>query len=190
MLMLNLPNTLTLVRILAIPFFLALLSSHLYVEALIVFILGGITDALDGAVARMMSQQTWLGSYLDPVADKLLVVSSFVMLGLIGAIPPWFAVLVVCRDVIIVLGYVLIYFLVTERLEVRPLTIGKLNTLLQLLTVAVVLTLLYTPDLLPPVVIEGLIAATALTTIVSGSQYIYRGLVWLQNRAPSLKRLS
>ena len=98
--MLNLPNSLTLIRILAIPFFLVLLSSRLYLEALAVFVVGGVTDALDGAVARLMSQQTWLGAYLDPVADKLLVISSFVMLGLIGAIPPWFGVLIISRDAI------------------------------------------------------------------------------------------
>lgn len=184
--MLNLPNSLTLIRILAIPIFLSLLSSRLYLEALIVFIIGGLTDALDGAVARMMSQQTWLGAYLDPVADKLLVMSSFVMLGLIGAIPPWFGVLIVSRDVIILLGYTAIYLLVTERVEVRPSLIGKLNTLFQLFTVGVVLALLHAPDFLPPVVKDALILVTTATTVVSGLHYIYRGLVWLQNQAPSL----
>lgn len=188
--MLNLPNSLTLVRILAIPFFLTLLSSRLYLAALIVFVAGGLTDALDGAIARMTSQQTWLGAYLDPVADKLLIMSSFVMLGLIGGIPPWFAVLVVCRDVIILLGYAMIYLLVTERLEVRPSVIGKLNTFLQLVTVGVVLVVLHTPGLLPSLINDGLILLTAMTTIVSGSQYVYRGLVWLQNRASSLNGLS
>jgi len=188
--MLNLPNTLTLIRILAIPFFLTLLSSRFYLEALIVFVISGLTDALDGAVARMMSQQTWLGTYLDPVADKLLVMSSFVTLGLMGAIPPWFAVLVVCRDVIIIGGYAMIYFLVAERLEVQPSAIGKLNTCFQLVTVGVVLALLHAPQFLSPALQEGAIVGTALTTVVSGSQYIYRGLVWLQNRTPSLRRLS
>jgi cardiolipin synthase (CMP-forming) len=187
--MLNLPNTLTLVRILAIPLFLTLLSSRLYLGALIVFVVGGLTDALDGAVARMMSQQTSLGTYLDPIADKLLVISSFVMLGLIGAIPPWFAVLVVCRDVIIIFGYVMIYFLVPERLEVQPSAIGKLNTCFQLVTVGVVLAMLHAPQFLSPALQDGAIVGTAVTTVVSGSQYIYRGLVWLQNRAPSLRRL-
>lgn len=188
--MLNLPNFLTLIRIVAIPFFLVLLSSRLYLEALLVFIAGGVTDFLDGAVARITHQQTPLGAYLDPVADKLLVVSSYVMLGLIGGIPPWLVVLVVSRDIIILLGYGMIYFLVGERLEVQPTLISRLNTLLQLLTVGVVLFLLYKPGLLDPRLDDAMIYATAATTVISGLQYIYRGLVWLQNRAPSATRLS
>ncbi|HXK29248.1 MAG TPA: CDP-alcohol phosphatidyltransferase family protein, partial [Candidatus Binatia bacterium] len=70
--MLNLPNFLTLIRILTIPFFLVYLAYHRYGEALIVFIIGGVTDFLDGLAARLMNQQTALGAYLDPVADKLL----------------------------------------------------------------------------------------------------------------------
>ena len=183
--MLNLPNFLTLIRIVAIPFYLVLLSSRLYLEALIIFILGGLTDFLDGAVARLSHQQTPLGAYLDPVADKLLVMSSYVMLGLIGGIPPWLVVLVVSRDIIILSGYGMIYFLVEERLEVRPTLISKFNTLLQLVTVGVVLALLHKPEFLVPRLDDAFIYATAVTTVISGFQYIYRGLVWLQNRAPS-----
>lgn len=188
--MLNLPNFLTLIRIVAIPFFLVLLSSRLYLEALVVFIVGGLTDALDGAVARITDQQTPLGAYLDPVADKLLVISSFVMLGLIGGIPLWLVVLVVSRDIIILFGYGSIYFLVGERMEVHPSLIGKFNTLLQLVTVGIVLALLYNPQFLDPRLNDTLILVTAATTVISGLQYIYRGLVWLQNRTPSLTRLS
>ena len=79
--MLNLPNFLTLLRILTIPVFLEFLSYHFYWEALVVFAIGGLTDFLDGFVARWMKQQTALGAYLDPVADKLLVITSFIMLG-------------------------------------------------------------------------------------------------------------
>ena len=188
--MLNLPNFITLIRIVAIPFFLVLLSSGLYLEALIVFIVSGLTDFLDGALARMTNQQTPLGSYLDPVADKLLVMSSFVMLGLIRAIPPWLVVLVVSRDIIILSGYGVIYFLVEERLVVQPSFIGKLNTVFQLVTVGVILLFRYDPQLEVRWLDDLLIYVTALTTIVSGFQYIYRGLVLLQNRASSLNRLS
>jgi cardiolipin synthase len=180
--MLNLPNFLTLIRIVAIPLFLALLASRLYLDALFVFIVSGVTDFLDGAVARITHQETPLGAYLDPVADKLLVMSSYVMLGLIGEIPPWLVVLVVSRDVIILIGYGMIYFLIGERLEVQPTLISKLNTLLQLLTVGVVLFFLHEPKLLDPWLDDALIYATAGTTVISGFQYIYRGLVWLQNR--------
>lgn len=188
--MLNLPNFLTLIRIVAIPFFLVLLSSHLYLDALIIFVLGGLTDALDGAVARLTHQQTSLGAYLDPVADKLLVMNSFIMLGLMDAIPPWVCVLVVSRDIIILFGYGIIYFLVQERLKVQPSLVGKLNTIFQLVTVGVVLLSLHDSQLVPSWLDDFLIYATVLTTVVSGLQYIYRGLVWLQNRTPSLTRLS
>lgn len=183
--MLNLPNFLTLIRIVAIPFFLVLISSHLYLEALVVFIAVGLTDALDGAVARITHQQTPLGAYLDPVADKLLVVSSFVMLGWIGVIPSWLVVLVVSRDIIILVGYAVIYFRIDERLEVRPSLIGKFNTILQLVTVGVVVLFLYNPQLMVPWLGDALILATAVTTVVSGFQYISRGLVWFRIRAPS-----
>ncbi len=93
--MLNLPNFLTLLRILTIPVFLEFLSYHFYWEALVVFAIGGLTDFLDGFVARWMKQQTALGAYLDPVADKLLVITSFIMLGSIGGIPMWLAIVVV-----------------------------------------------------------------------------------------------
>ena len=186
--MLNLPNCLTLLRIVLIPFFLVLLSSQLYLEALVVFIVGGLTDALDGAVARMTNQKTSLGAYLDPVADKMLIISSFVMLGLIGGIPPWLVVIVVSRDIIILLGYGILYLLIDERMEVRPSFIGKLNTLLQLVTVGSVLALLENPQFLHPLLDDILIIATGVTTVISGFLYIYRGLIWYQNRVPSQTR--
>jgi cardiolipin synthase len=184
--MLNLPNTLTLIRILTIPFFLEFLAYQLYFEALIVFVIGGFTDFLDGLAARWMNQQTALGAYLDPVADKLLVFTSYVMLGSIGGIPAWLAVVVVVRDVLIVIGYVIIYVLVEERLQMKPTRIGKWSTTLQLLTLGVALTLLHDPKLFSSWVLDIFVVITAITTVVSGCQYLYRGLVWLQNRAPSI----
>jgi cardiolipin synthase len=186
--MLNLPNTLTLVRILTIPIFLEFLAYHLFWEALVVFAVGGVTDFLDGFFARRMKQQTALGAYLDPVADKLLVVSSFIMLAAIEGIPLWLAVVVVVRDVLILVGYGIIYILVDEPLEVRPSWIGKWSTAFQLLTLAVALVLLHDPALLSPQVLDGFVWVSALATVVSGCQYLYRGLVWLQNRAPSIGR--
>jgi cardiolipin synthase len=184
--MLNLPNTLTLIRILTIPFFLEFLAYQLYFEALIVFAIGGFTDFLDGLAARWMNQQTALGAYLDPAADKLLVITSFIMLGTIGGIPAWLAVVVVARDVLIVTGYVIIYMLVEEPLQVKPTRVGKWSTTFQLLTLAVALALLYDPKLLSPRVLDAFVLVTAFATAVSGCQYLYRGLVWLQNRASSI----
>jgi cardiolipin synthase (CMP-forming) len=187
--MLNLPNLLTLIRILTIPFFLVYLAYHRYGEALIVFIIGGVTDFLDGLAARLMNQQTALGAYLDPVADKLLVFTSFVMLGLIGGIPIWFTVAVVSRDVVLILGYSVIYLLVEERFPAKPSFIGKCSTFLQLITLGVALLSLHDARLLDPLVLDILVAATTLATVVSGFQYVYRGLMWLQSRAPSITRI-
>jgi cardiolipin synthase (CMP-forming) len=184
--MLNLANCLTLFRIVTIPIFLELLVYHFYWEALLVFAIGGFTDFFDGLVARRMNQQTALGAYLDPVADKLLVVTSFIMLGLIGGLPVWLTVLVVARDILIVIGYGLIYVLVEERLQVRPSRIGKWSTTLQLLTLAVALLTLHDPRLLSPLVLDCFVASSALATVASGLQYLYRGFVWLQNRASSI----
>lgn len=183
--MLNLPNTLTLLRILTIPIFLECLAYHLYFEALVVFAVGGITDFLDGLTARWMNQQTSLGAYLDPVADKLMVISSFIMLGSIGGIPAWLAVVVVARDAMIMIGYSVIYFLVEERWHVRPSRIGKWSTTFQLLTMTLALALLHEPKMFNPSVLNWFIATTAFMTILSGCQYLYRGLAWLQEKLPT-----
>lgn len=184
--MLNLPNTLTLIRILTIPIFLEFLAYHLYWQALVVFAIGGVTDFLDGLTARWLNQQTALGAYLDPVADKLLVISSFIMLGLINGIPMWLTMVVVARDILIVVGYGAIYVLVEEKLAVRPSWIGKWSTTFQLFTLAVALVTLHDANLLHPYVLTVFIALTATATVASGLQYLYRGLIWLQNRAPSI----
>ena len=184
--MLNLPNTLTLVRILTIPIFLGCLAYHLYWEALVVFAIGGVTDFFDGLAARWLNQQTALGAYLDPVADKLLVISSFIVLGLIDGIPMWLTLVVVARDVLIVVGYGAIYLLVEEKIAVRPSAIGKWSTTFQLFTLAIALVKLHNANLLHPHVLTVFIALSATTTVVSGLQYLYRGLMWLQNRAPSI----
>jgi cardiolipin synthase len=184
--MLNLPNCLTLLRILMIPIFLEFLAYHFYGQALAVFILGGFTDFLDGLIARKMKQQTALGAYLDPVADKLLVITSFVMLGAIEGIPMWLAVVVVVRDILIVIGYAIMYVLVEERLQVKPSRLGKWSTTLQLVTLGVALALLYDPTVFGALFLDSLVWATAVTTVVSGCQYLYQGLVWLQNKAPTI----
>ena len=198
--MLNLPNFLTLIRIATIPLFLVLLFSRYYTWALIVFAFGGITDALDGPVARLTKQLTRLGAYLDPLADKLLIISSLVVLSHIGVAPAWFTILVLSRDLIITLGYVTIYFWVQEKMEIHPSIMGKSNTFLLLLTVTVILLSLYDPDIIPksPIgigylriaMLEFLFLLTALTTVVSGLQYVYRGLVWLQDRVQTATRIS
>src|SRR5262245_2957861 len=111
------------------------------------------------------------------------------MFGLIEGIPEWLAVVVVSRDVLILVGYGIIYLLVEERPPVKPSMIGKWSTMLQLLTLGVALGLLHDESMLDRRPWNVLIAVTAITTVASGLQYLYRGLVWLQSRAPKISGL-
>jgi cardiolipin synthase len=180
--MLTLPNFLTLLRIVAIPVVLVLLTRDEYAGALIVFLLAGVTDTVDGAVARLTRSQSGLGAVLDPMADKLLLLSSFVLLGLQGAIPAWLVVLVVSRDLIVVLGYFVIYFVHQQAMEVAPSRLGKVNTFFELFTVGFVLMALARPALPLEVVNTMMQSMTAATTAASGVQYVYRGLLWHQRQ--------
>jgi cardiolipin synthase (CMP-forming) len=104
-------------------------------------------------------------------------------------IPEWLAVVVVSRDILILIGYGIIHLLVPERPPVKPSVIGKCSTLLQLLTLGVSLALLHNENFLDHRLWNLLIAATAIATVISGLQYLYRGLVWLQNRVPKITGL-
>jgi cardiolipin synthase len=177
---LNIPNFLTLLRIVAIPYFLILLESAQYGQALAVFVAAGITDALDGAIARMTHTKTTLGAYLDPAADKLLLLSAFIALGFMHVVPRWLVVLVISRDVVVVLGYFLLFVMTQQTMEVQPSATGKLSTALQLLSVTTVLLDLMQGGTVSPPLKMGVFYVTAVVTAVAGLQYMYRGLAWLQ----------
>jgi cardiolipin synthase len=177
---LNIPNTLTLLRIVAIPCFLILLEDHRYPEALAVFVAAGLTDGLDGAIARLTHTKTRLGAFLDPAADKALLVSSFIALGFMHEVPRWLVVVVISRDVMLVCGYFMLFMLTGEAMEVRPSVWGKLSTLLQLCAVSIVLVALVRPGVVAPVIEQGLFSLSGLVTAIAGLQYMWRGLVWLQ----------
>ncbi len=179
---LNIPNFLTLLRIVAIPCFLILLEDLRFAEALTIFVLAGITDGLDGAIARLTHTKTTLGAYLDPAADKLLLVSTFIALGFMHAVPRWLAVVVILRDVVIVLGYFLLFMMTQATMEVRPSASGKTSTALQLASVTAVLVSLSHPGVVPPQAEEALFYMTGTVTAGAGLQYMYRGLAWLQER--------
>lgn len=178
--MLNVPNFLTLLRIGALPGFLILLSEHRYLGALALFVAAGITDALDGAVARLTNSKTTLGAYMDPLADKLLLLSAFIVLAFMEAVPPWLTVIVISRDVIIVVGYFMLFVITQRRMAVRPSAAGKVSTCLQLAAVAVTLLRLDDPDVVAASVQLGVFGGSAAVTAASGLQYVYRGLAWLQ----------
>ena len=184
--MLNVPNILTLVRIVTIPFFIMSLAYRHYWQALVIFAIGGVTDFLDGFFARRWHQQTALGAYLDPVADKLLVNTSFIVLGILGGVPLWLTVLIVSRDILILLGFGVIYVLVDERYVARPSRIGKWSTTFQLVTLALALAVLDNPKIFAPWLLETFVWITAAATAASGAHYLYRGFVWLQNRATTI----
>jgi cardiolipin synthase len=176
---LNLPNCLTLLRIGAIPLFLILLTEGRYTEALIVFALAGITDSLDGAIARLTNSRTTLGSYIDPLADKLLLVSSFLILTFLGFIPHWLAILVISRDVIILLGFGVLFMITGRSIIVRPTFIGKACTFFQLLTVTQTLVALHNSDWQLPLLWYGTLTLAGTATAVSGLQYLARAFQWL-----------
>jgi cardiolipin synthase len=179
---LNIPNFLTLLRIAAIPVFLIFLGDHEYGKALALFVAAGVTDALDGAIARLTHTKTTLGAYLDPAADKLLLLSAFIALALMNEVPRWLTVVVLSRDVVVVLGYFLLFTMTQETMEVRPTLSGKLSTFFQLLSVSLVLVGRVWPGVVPHVAEQAVFYAAALLTTTAGLQYVYRGLVWVQVR--------
>lgn len=171
----NIPNFLSLLRIILVPVFVIFLIQSEYDKALITFIVAGLTDALDGTLARLLKCQTTLGAYLDPIADKLLLVTSFVTLAIFGLIPGWVAVIVISRDFIILLG-IAILTLMSVTYEIKPAIVGKVTTALQIATIF--FALLYksfTHDFGNHWII-GLCWATALLTVISGLVYIIRGI--------------
>ncbi len=180
--MLNVPNFLTLLRIVAIPCFLILLEDLRYREALAVFVAAGLTDGLDGAIARLTHTKTTLGAFLDPAADKALLVSSFIAIGFMHAVPRWLVVIVISRDVLIVLGYFLLFMLTQQTMEVQPSVAGKTSTAFQLLSVTIVLIAFIWPGLVIPPVQSFVFYVTGTLTTVAGLQYMYRGLAWLQRQ--------
>lgn len=179
---LTIPNILTLLRLVAIPIFLILLVDFRYPEALAVFVAAGITDALDGAIARLTHTKTTLGAYLDPAADKLLLMSAFVALAFMREMPRWLAVVVLSRDVIQVTGYFLLFTMTQHAMEVRPSLAGKVSTFLQIAAVTLVLVSLVYPGAVPPTVEHVLFPLTGVVTAFAGLQYMMRGLVWLQGQ--------
>lgn len=134
----NVPNMLTLARILAVPLTIWLILSEAWQLAFWLFALAGATDALDGYLARRLNQRTDIGAYLDATADKALLVSVYLTLAVMDVIPLWLAILVIARDVMIV-GAVIIAWLVNQPLAIRPLRISKANTGAQIVFAGLVL---------------------------------------------------
>lgn len=172
----NLPNLITVGRLLAVPLTVWLILEGRLAAAFWVFVVAGISDAVDGWIAKHFDMVTELGRYLDPIADKTLLVAVYVTLGAVGQLPAWLVILVVSRDLAILGGVLLARFMKLD-LRVQPLLISKVNTGAQIVLPAVVLGSFALPGL--RAWIEGaaltiLIAAVAGTTLVSGLSYLYR----------------
>jgi cardiolipin synthase len=185
--LLNLPNFLTLCRLGSVPIFLTFLSRHRYTDALWVFGAAALTDSLDGTVARLFDSRTELGAYLDPFADKLMLLSAFVVLTLNGDLPGYLLSVVLIRDVVIVVGYLMVCFFSNERVPVTPSYIGKLSTFLQLGCVVATLARLGGSY---PGYVTLLLQLTVVVTAASGVHYMYLGLVWLRSREPEMFKSS
>jgi len=155
-----------------IPLFVIFIINQHFGWALITFLIAGITDGIDGLIARITHQRTELGAYLDPIADKLLLFSAFITLAIVEIIPSWLVVIVITRDVIILVGF-LVMLLTSYHPKINPSVLSKMTTTFQILTIVFVLLTGYYPAFHQLSVIA--IYGTAVITILSGTQYIYIG---------------
>ncbi len=159
---LNIANLLTLLRFCLVPIIIVAIINREWVLALVTFVTAGVTDAVDGFVARQFDMRTELGAYLDPLADKALLVSIYITLATVGALPVWLAVLVVSRDVMIV-GAVIVSWIMDKPIEINPLRLSKANTLAQITFAALMLSILAFGSPMPMLEQGGLAVVTALT---------------------------
>ena len=165
------PNILTLLRIAACPVLVILLNDQNYAFALILFLLAGITDGLDGYIAKKYNFVSRLGAILDPIADKLLIASTYIMLAILQDIPFYLLIVVMFRDLVIVAGY-LILVMMGENVPMKPLYTSKINTFLQI-TLMLVVLLEKALWLEIPMSVDFLIVGVIITTVVSGVQYVW-----------------
>lgn len=166
----NFPNLITIGRILLVPVTIWLLISEAFGWALAVFLIAGISDGIDGYLARRFSSQTELGAYLDPIADKLLLVSVFAALGIVKILPAWLVLLVITRDLLIIAGVMLAWVL-EKPFIMKPRFISKANTAVQVTFIAVVLAI-YAAHLSPASFVPLGTALVATLTFISGAYYM------------------
>lgn len=167
------PNALTFMRILLIaPFAGSLMNAH-YRVALVIFMVAAITDACDGFLARHFNWRSRFGAVADPLADKALLITAYLVLTITGVFPVWLFLLVLARDLFIV-GGALTYHYCVERLDMQPSIPGKLNTFVQIIVILAVIILLADLPMVPWVLDIG-IQLVALSAVFSGSHYFF---VW------------
>jgi cardiolipin synthase len=171
----TIPNLITLMRFFLVPAIIYALLTRRVEWAFAGFLLAGISDGIDGFIARQFNQRSTLGAYLDPMADKLLLVSVFLMLGYMGELPLWLVVAAVSRDIIII-GAVFLSTIMANPVEMRPLFVSKANTAVQIILAAVVLgELAFNTETLMR---QLLIYLSGLLTVASAAAYL---VVWLRH---------
>ena len=179
----QIPNLLTLLRIAACPVLVLVLRGGDYDLALLIFLAAGITDGLDGYIAKRFDCVSGLGAILDPIADKLLIASAYIMLATLGAIPFWLLIVVMFRDLVIVGGYLLLSMM-GDDIPMKPTYLSKINTFLQIFLVLSVLGgkagFLFVPPLLGEVLVFGVL----ITTLTSGCQYVWSWGIRRDRSAP------
>jgi cardiolipin synthase len=175
----NWANRITIIRIILVPFFIMAILYHRLGLAFIIFLVASITDGLDGYIARIRKERTQLGKILDPVADKMLLVSAYISLSMVSGLPEhlkmpvYVPIAVISRDVIILFGAVVIYLL-TEKMEIRPTVLGKITTFFQMLTIiSLLLGFIYS---------NWIWNATVVLTVLSGLDYIRIGAKQLNEK--------
>jgi cardiolipin synthase len=178
----TLPNLITLARLCAVPVTIWLILQHRLDLAFLLFVAAGLSDALDGWLARVFQARSQIGALLDPLADKALLVSVYIALAAIGVLPDWLAILVVFRDVVIVGGLLLLWML-GDRPAIAPLFVSKLNTMLQIALAATALLAagfdlpVWTPQ-------AALVWMVAGSTLASGLAYVVQAARRLRGTAP------
>ena len=166
----NVPNTLTIFRIFLVPVFIYLILNDRLQAATVVFVAAGVTDAVDGFIARTFNQRTEFGANIDPLADKLLLSGAFIVLTVKGFVPLWLCVPVIIRDFILLAGVVWLRGS-GRKVVIAPSIFGKLTTVLQILTVAYALVF---PHRTGDMAFLSLAAATAVVTVFTGIDYALR----------------
>jgi cardiolipin synthase len=179
---LSIPNLITLARILLVPVLVWAITSGEMQLAFLLFVAAGVSDAIDGFLAKRFGMASELGAYLDPLADKALIVSIYVSLGVAGAIPTWLVILVVSRDMMIVAA-VMLSWLVRRPVAIKPLRVSKLNTVAQIVLAALVLAALAFGFNAEPV-LSLIMALVAVLTLLSIGFYLAE---WVRhmNSAPA-----
>lgn len=171
---LTFPNTLTFVRLIIVPFFVASMLYQKYQIALILFSVAAITDLLDGFLARLTNQKTKLGAFLDPFADKFLLLTSFVIFTFYGWLPGWLTITVISRDALVILGWIILVIF-THNSKVEPSLIGKLANAFQAILIVYILVSINFEIDTAMIIKQQIVFLVAALTVLSGIQYMYMG---------------